>query len=458
MGWTYTLDELAEAVGEAPLNNATPFSGVSTDTRTLRPGDIFFALQGENFDGNAFVTQAVELGAAAVVSNTSVDDAVCITVESGLTALQDFAAYHRVRHPVPLIAITGSCGKTSSKDFIAAVLSEEYAVVKTPGNLNNEIGVPRTLLTIDADTDMAVVEMGANHPGEIARLCEIARPTESAITMIGAGHLEGFGTVDDVARAKGEIVSGLSETGVFYMNMDDPRCRAMGDGFGGTLVRYGAEGDVILTSCTRTDSGELRLEIDPVGELILPLPARAYAQNALLAVAVGLRHGIRDFQEPLRRACESASRMKVVTVGAMTVLDDTYNANPDSMRVALEALVEFPASGKRVAVLGEMGELGEASSELHASLGTHCGEFGVDAVLARGTFANRVVSSAKNSGVPFAEAYDTHEDMAVALIGMCSEGDTVLCKGSRSTTMEKIIHLLREKLENAAASGSNEEG
>ena len=458
MGWSYTLDELAQAIGSVPVNNSTTFSGVSTDTRTLRSGDAFFALKGENFDGNAFVQQAVEKGAAAVISDITVDNAVCLTVENGLKALQDFAAFHRTQNPVPLIAITGSCGKTSSKDLIAAVLSEEYSVVKTQGNLNNEIGVPLTLLNIDGDTDIAIVEMGANHSGEIARLCKIARPTESTITMIGAGHLEGFGSIDDVAQAKGEIVEGLPETGIFYLNMDDPRCRAVCEIFSGTTVRYGSEGDVILKSSTRNDTGELLLDIDPVGELTLPLPTRAHAQNALLAIAIGLQHGIRDFQEPLRQACESTSRLKISTVGPITIIDDTYNANPDSMRVALEALAEISVSGKRVAVLGEMGELGDTAEDHHTLLGKHCGEFGMDAVLARGTYASQVVSSAIAAGVPQAKAYDTHEQMAQALNEMLTAGDAVLFKGSRNTTMEKVLRIIEDKYEDITATGLSKEG
>src|SRR5690606_11767586 len=207
---------------------AVTFEAVSTDTRTLAPGQVFFALSGENFDGNRFVGEAFAKGAAAAVVREAAGDGPCLVVPDPLKALQAFAAYHRNRYPIPLFALTGSCGKTGVKDLTAAVLGSRWNVVKTPGNLNNDIGCPLSLLRIDEKTDMAVIEMGANHAGEIAELCRIARPTESAITLVAPAHLEGFGTVENVARAKAEIVEGLPGDGTFYVNADNPWCVKIG--------------------------------------------------------------------------------------------------------------------------------------------------------------------------------------------------------------------------------------
>lgn len=450
MGWTYTVNELARIAGaEAPAGDAT-FGAVSTDTRTLQSGEVFFALSGENFDGNRFVGDAFAKGAVAAVTTQSVAGGPCVVVDDPLRALQVFAAAHRARFDIPVIAITGSCGKTSTKDMIAAVLASNYRVAKTEGNLNNAIGLPLSLLAIDDATEAAVLEMGANHRGEIAELCEIAKPNETAITMIAEAHLEGFGSVEDVAAAKAEIMEGLPDDGLFYVNADDPRCRRIGERFEGRKVYFGSAGDVALRSCRFDRTGEMSLDIDPVGTLTLPLHARAHAMNVALAVAAGLQHGICDFEAPLRDACCQAARFKVSEVGPLLVLDDSYNANPASVAAALEALADRPVDGARIAALGDMLELGAESASLHRGMGEKAAELEIDRLYVRGDFAPAVAEGARAGGLSSVHVIDDHRAMAEAIAAEAGPGDALLVKGSRGMRMETVIEYLMAHYAGAA--------
>ncbi len=443
MAWNYSLANLASAIGCEPPREAAEFSSVSTDTRTLKSGDVFFALAGENFDANDFLEQAFAKGACAAVATRADANSPCLVVDNPLGALQRFAQWHRQRFTFPLLAITGSCGKTTAKDLIAGLLATRYAVVKTQGNLNNDIGVPLSLLQVDADTERGVIEMGANHPGEIAALCALARPTEAAITMIAPAHLEGFGTIENVAAAKAEIVQGLDNTGVFYVNNDDPRCTRIAESFAGKTVRFGASGDVTLRRREVLPAGDTLLEIDPVGLVRLPLPCPAHVTNVLLAIAVALRHGVSEFEEPLRHLLATSTRFLELRIGPWTVLDDTYNANPASMAAALEALAERGGEGHRVAALGDMLELGAASRELHRELGRTAANRGVTHLFARGDFADEVVAGALEGGCLHGSAVQAHADVAAAVHALAPPGGTLLVKGSRGMRMEQVIEALK---------------
>ena len=447
MGWTYTPLALADIIGVEPsaeVAHAPAFTSVCTDTRILTPGQAFFALSGEHFDGNQFVPAALAKGAAVAVASEAIKGS-CIVVDSPLAALQRFATHHRRQYSIPVLAITGSCGKTSAKDFTAAVLAAKYRVAKTRGNLNNDIGCPMSLLGIQPDTNFAVIEMGANHVGEIAQLCTFAAPTEVAVTMVGPSHLEGFGSIEKVAEAKSEIVRALDVSGRFYINADDPWCRAMADSFAGEKVWFGKEGDVSLRDCSFDDSGELRLDIDPVGVLRLPLPVRAQAYNVMLAIAVGLKHGITEFEEPLREACAASTRGRVLRVGPLEILDDTYNANPASMRAALESLAARPGKGRRLAALGGMLELGDTAAKLHYDIGKAAAQCGVDRLYARGPHACDMIEGARQAGLAHAEILEEHAAIAGALYEEARPGDVLLVKGSRGMRMDEVIKALREK-------------
>lgn len=453
MSWTYTLSEIARIIGTDPPVRDAIVRGVSTDSRSLAEGDLFFALQGPNHDGLRFAQQAIEKGASGVVGAGAIETGPCLVAPDPLKALQDWAAHHRKRFKGPLIAITGSCGKTTAKDFSAAVLGTKYRVVKTQGNLNNEIGCPLSLLRLDADTEAAVMEMGANHPGEIAMLCRMARPTESTVTMVGPAHLEGFGSIEQVAAAKAEIMEGLCNQGCFYVNADDPRCVRMGERFDGEKIFFGATGDVVLKECRFEDSGEMCLEIDPIGTLRLPLAVRAHATNVLLAVAIALRHGATEFEGPLREACRTATRFHVLRIGPLEVLDDTYNANPASMAAALEALSDRPGPGVRIAALGAMLELGETAAALHRETGECAGKRGVTHLFVRGPHAEDLATGARAAGTAHVEIIEDHQAMAEAIRAAGAGGGVLLVKGSRGMQMEKVIAAL-ETLESRTSAPS----
>lgn len=446
MGWRYSLQELADAIGVRMPEHADStqcFTGVSTDTRKIFPGDIFFALRGERFDGNQFVEDALRQGAVAAVCQEAGAAGPRFIVGDSLAALQRFAAWHRSRLHIPVVAITGSCGKTTSKEFIASVLASRYAVVKTEGNLNNEIGCPLSLLRLDADTQAAVIEMGANHVGEIASLCRIARPTEAAVTLVAPAHLEGFGSIEGVARAKGEIAESLPKDGCFYVNADDPWCRWIGERFDGEKVFFGSEGDVVLKRCEPEAAGGMILDVSPVGVLRLPLPAPAHASSVLLAIAIGLRHGITVFEETLRDACRASLRFRIMRVGPLQVFDDSYNANPASVEAGLAALAARAGHGKRIAALGAMLELGAAATTLHRQTGEAAARHGVTHLFARGPNARDMIEGARAAGVPHAECIDEHEAIAHAVHAVAGPGDSLLVKGSRGMRMERVIESLR---------------
>lgn len=443
MSWTYTLRQLASIVGATWDGPDRSFTAVSTDTRTLQAGDVFFALSGERFDGNQFVADAFARGACAAVCTVPTSMGPCLVVPDALQAFQSLAAHHRKQYDIPIFALTGSCGKTSTKDLTAAVLATKFDVVKTQGNLNNEIGCPRSLLQIDAATRFAVVEMGANHQGEIARLCQVAHPTESAITLVAPSHLEGFGSIEGVARAKAEIVEALPANGTFYVNIDDPWCVRIAERFSGDTITFGRSGDVVLEDCRFDASGDMLLRIAPIGELRLPLYCRAHAYNVLLAVAVGLRHGVREFEGPLREAIQRAARFKVQTLGPIQVIDDSYNANPRSMEAALQGLADRPSAGSRIAALGEMLELGEDAALYHRAVGDYAGKLGVTHVFARGPHACDTISAALAAQAPHAEVIEDHHAIAEAIHRVARPGDVLLIKGSRGMKMERVLESLR---------------
>lgn len=446
MSWSYTLDDLAHAAGATTNAGNVRVSGVSTDTRKLKSGQLFVALQGDNYDANNFLEQAYAQGAAAVVTNRADTPTPAIVCGDPLDALQRIAAWHRQRFDIPVLGITGSVGKTTTKDFTATLLASRFNVIKTPGNLNNAIGCPLSLLEMQEDTGFAVIEMGANHPHEIADLCQLAQPTESVITLVGATHVEGFGgTLDHVAKAKAEIVEGLRPGGCFYVNTDNPWCVKIGKAYDGPKVYFGGQGDVRLKSCTPAPDGGMILDITPIGRVHLPLSVPAQAASVLIAVAVGLRHGLTEFEEPLRKACLEAPRFRVSTLGPLRVFDDSYNASPPSMRAALAAL-HLHQGGRRFAALGDMFELGPMTESAHAELGEEAARHGVDRLFTLGAQADRVAEAARSAGLSNAAAYPSHEAIARAVLEHAQPGDALLVKGSRGMRMEGVIKAMETLL------------
>jgi UDP-N-acetylmuramoyl-tripeptide--D-alanyl-D-alanine ligase len=426
------------------------FTSVSTDTRTIQPGALFVALKGPNFNGHEFLQMAAEKRAAgALVCEACETSLPTVRVEDCRRALGSLAAAWRTRQAATVVAVTGSNGKTTVKEMIAAVLSQSAPVHATLGNLNNDIGLPLTLLALRDET-YAVIEMGANHPGEIAYLTAIAKPELALITNAGAAHLEGFGDLDGVARAKGEIFSGLSTTGVAILNQDDPRLPVWLD-----LTRahkrltfgFSESADVRLDRTSlrshwnREGYRQEFVAQTPVGPipLMLQLAGEHNLRNALCAVAVGiaLNLSVADMQEGLASLRAAKGRWQIQTApSGLCVIDDSYNANPDSMRVAIETLAQ--AESRRWLVMGDLAELGSEAAKMHAEIGRVAKDAGIDRLWAVGELSREAALVFGEGGRYFADK----ESLIEALKGQLDRSDRVLVKGSRSAGMEQVVAAL----------------
>lgn len=446
-----TLAQLATVVGGRLLGDDEGYDGVSTDTRTLRPGQLFVALRGPNFDGNDYVEMAAAQGAAgALVERVAAVDLPQVQVDDTLQALGRLAHDWRCKNDPRVIALTGSNGKTTVKEMIAAVLRPLGRTHATRGNFNNEIGVPLTLLDLAPVHDFAVIEMGANHAGEIARLTAMARPHIGIVTNAAAAHLEGFGSLEGVARAKGELFEGLQADATAVMNRDD-RFYDIWQSMTRTdkVLTFGRDrqADFRVREVFQYTNGHgdgVRLELDtPDGEceLRLPLPGQHNAMNAAAAAAACWAAGahLEDIVAGLLTVRPVRGRLAVrrARCGAR-VIDDTYNANPASLRAALDFLAAQP--GRAWLVLGDMGELGAGAREFHAEIGRQARAAGVERLFALGPLS----AAAAESFGPGAERFDDPGGLIVALQSELQAGVTVLVKASRAMHLEQVSDALSE--------------
>jgi UDP-N-acetylmuramoyl-tripeptide--D-alanyl-D-alanine ligase len=453
-----TLGELQQACGakarfDGDVSKLTQRpAGLSTDSRKCRPGEVFVALRGERFDGHQFVAEILAADALATVVETSwfeqqkrKPQGNLLIVNDTLQALQQVGHAIRRRWGKTVIAITGSNGKTTTKELVAAVLAQEKLVHKTTGNLNNHIGVPLTLAELHHAYDLAVVEMGTNHFGEIARLCEIAEPNFGLITNIGQAHIEFFKDLDGVAKAKGELLEYLhARGGIVFLNADDPKLRAVLPS-GAKAITFGlnkpaqVQGKIIGVD----ENGCVTLTWRGVN-IRLAIPGTHNAVNALAAVAVGEYFGIAP--EKIRLAVESvqpvAKRMQLLRRGEMTIINDAYNANPESMRAALEFLAAIPVRehGRRVAILGDMLELGEAAEPAHREIGALMSQLPIHAVFAHGPRMKNLVQAIGET--IWAEHFDDKAKLCEEVNRSLRPGDVILVKGSRGMAMEEVIEKL----------------
>lgn len=416
-------------------------TGVSTDTRSLRPGELFFALNGPSFDGNQYAAAALEAGASAVVvdDRAFATDPRALLVDDALAALQVLANAYRRTLSCPVVALTGSNGKTTTKELLHAVLSQSYRASATAGNLNNHIGIPLTLLRTARDTEIAIVEMGANHVGEIGALCEIAEPTHGAITNIGRAHLEGFGGVEGVRRGKGELFDYLAAVnGYVFVDESDPEVSAIGERVGERL-RYSSQraGTDLVLSCRLTGAYPFASGVLDDGRREIAygaqLPGEHNHRNIALAAAVGAY-----FKVPLPRVAAaiagytpSGGRSEVRRVAAATVLFDAYNANPDSTLAGLRWLASR-REPRKVALLGTLAELGAYAKTAHAEVAAAAAAIpGVTVGLFGGAWGEVEGGDARFTEVEVARAW---------LADLCSEeGTVVLVKGSRSNRLERLL-------------------
>jgi UDP-N-acetylmuramoyl-tripeptide--D-alanyl-D-alanine ligase len=444
-----SVQQLAEILGAsiaAGRGDVLISSGVSTDTRTISQGSAFFALCGENFEGDAFAVQALEKGAAVVVvrkwEGESPASAAVIVVQDPLLALQCLARWWRNQLKIPVVAITGSNGKTSTKDFTAAVLSKKFQVSATRGNLNNHIGVPLTILATTLEHSAAVWEMGMNHPGEIAPLGEMAQPQCGIITNIGSAHIEFFGTREGIAEEKGMLARALPLDGVLFLPANDEfhdylrqQTRASCIDVGGALSPVRAEN-------LRLEVGgaSFRLVIDGAesAEVSLPVPGRHMVVNALLAAAVGWKLGISpvEIADALSNAILTVGRLGRYDCRGITIIDDTYNANPESMAAAIETLLDSPVvdGSRRVIVLGRMGELGGHAPMAHLHVGALAAQRNLS-VVAVGEGAEGIAE-----GAGHAPYFSDSDEAAKWLAREAKPGDVVLFKGSRSAKIERVMN------------------
>jgi len=426
----------------------------SINSRTIRQSEVFFAIKGEQFDGHDFIFDVLKKGNSTCVASKSWfqrQDAAKLNgnfflVQDTLIALQEISRYYRLKHDIPVFALTGSNGKTTTKEMIAAVLSKKYNVLKTEGNLNNHIGVPLTLFSLNEEHEIAIIEMGANSWGEIARLSEIVCPSHGLITNIGPAHLEFFGSLAGVFKAKSELWQNLEETnGIAFINIDDsylskniPQAKKK--------ITYGFENpaEVMGKFISINQKGQPVFNIYD-HEINLKIVGIHNIYNALAAAAVGLEFGltIQEIKSVLDKFQAASKRMEILEKKGMTIINDCYNSNPESARKALQTLSQMETKGKRVAVLGDMFELGKLSKNEHESIGIYCSSLkNINILLAHGPLSLSTVEEAKKSGIKESKHFDTKDDLISSLFSVVQEGDLILIKGSRGMAMEDVTNAL----------------
>jgi UDP-N-acetylmuramoyl-tripeptide--D-alanyl-D-alanine ligase len=430
--------------------------GVSIDSRTIKKGELFVAIKGARFDGHDFVPEVINSGAwGALVGRSELETKYAslgglrniLAVEDTISALQEMSQMHRKKFSIPIIGITGSNGKTTTKEMLASILNQRGSVLKNEGNLNNHIGVPLTLLKLDARHKSAAVEMGMSALGEIDALARIVSPDVGVITNIGPAHLEFLGTMDIVAQAKAELLGNLKMDGTAVLNADDRYFATLRNKYGGRVLSFGIENKANV-SASRIRQGndftDMTIEADDsMVNLRLPAVGKHNIYNALAAtaaaIAVGIpldavKCGLEDFS-PV------AMRSELKQVKGRTVLADYYNANPGSVNAALETLISLRAGQKSVAVLGDMLELGDTTVDAHREVGRTVAHLGVDVLITMGSLAIHINEGALEEGMPKDRviAAGSHAEAAALLKERSKNGDVVLIKGSRGMKMEKIL-------------------
>lgn len=456
---------VAEVTGGHLVQNgaSVELSGISTDSRTLQPGDLFVPLRGENYDGHDYLTQAIQRGAAACLSEEMVGGLLVpiIKVNDTLKALGDLAGHVRRKFPGPVVGITGTSGKTTCKEMLASILQCLGPGLKSAGNFNNLIGVPLTLFNLQPDHRWAVVEMGMSARGEITRLAEIAAPSVGLITNVGAGHLEYFDGLAGVARAKGELFISLPRDGVALVNVDDPQVSMLPVANGVRKIFFGSAPSAdVRAAKVRGLNGSVSFSLTIGGvsqSVVLPLPGRHNVGNALAAAAAAtvLGVGIKEIVAGLEAFKPCPGRMELLEFpGDVVVLEDSYNANPLSVHAALDALHDLGSRGRRIAVLADMLELGPSAPELHNQIGRLAAER-TDWLFTYGTLAKEIAQGAREAGLPDAQivVVDSHDELAEQLLDILQPGDRILIKGSRGMRMEKVTAALRMSIQHNAANG-----
>jgi len=428
---------------------------VSTDSRTLQSGDLFVPLRGENFDGHKFVERAAERGAAGAMveenwKGSTPKNFALIRLPDTLAGYQTLAANYRASLPLKVIAITGSNGKTSTKDFVAATLAHRFRVTKTEGNFNNHVGLPQTMLAANREDEIAVWEIGMNHPGEVAALAKLAAPDIAIVTNVGVAHIEFMGSREAIAEEKGALAEAVGEHGTVILNADDRFSETIAKRTRAKIILAGIEnGSVRATDVRQSATGSefTILEGAHRCRAQLPVPGMHMVQNAMLAVAAGRAFGLslEECAVGLASTPLTKARLQIKEINGIQFIDDSYNANPDSMKAALRTLIELDTDGCRIAVLGEMGELGEESERGHREVGEAAVALGIDELIAVGATGAGIARAAQKAGLEKSVAVDSPEEAAELLSENAAPGDLILVKGSRSARMERVLEAFAKR-------------
>ncbi|BAB77560.1 UDP-N-acetylmuramoyl-tripeptide--D-alanyl-D-alanine ligase [Anabaena sp. FACHB-709] len=451
MSWSVTLNQLIEVLLARPVNISEAAltqvsSGIQTDTRMIKPGEVFLAFRGEKFDGHEFISSAIARGAIAAIVDDDYENPglPVLQVSNTLEAYQKLGRWWRDRFDIPVIGVTGSVGKTTTKELIAAVLGTKGNVLKTYGNYNNEIGVPKTLLELNAEHDYAVIEMAMRGRGQIAELAQIARPTIGVITNVGTAHIELLGSEEAIAEAKCELLAEMPKDSVAILNHDNPLLMATAAKFwSGEVLTYGLSGGDVqgsLVDNAIVEVAGLRLP--------LPLPGRHNATNYLAALAVAKVLGIEwsSLQAGVSVNMPTGRSQRFSLPNDVLILDETYNAAPEAMLAALQLLADTPGK-RKIAVLGAMKELGERSAQLHQRVGETVRNLKLDGllVLVDGEDAEAIARSAE--GIP-SECFATHADLVARLTTFVQGGDRLLFKAAHSVGLDRVVSQLRAEFSN----------
>ncbi len=461
----WTTHEIIQATGGELLcgDRHRSFAKVFIDSRNIPAEGLFVAIVGEIHDGHSFLNDVVAKGGQGLVVNrTQIEqlpvadwqniELVCIAVDDTTRALGALAAFNRRRAAASVIGITGSNGKTTTRQMTATVVERQFNTLATAGNFNNEIGLPLTLLGLEPGHQWAVVELGTNNHGEIARLAAICTPNIGVITNIGPAHLEGLGSIDGVAREKGSLLKGLAKGGQAVLNADDPRVFQLAGQTQNEVILYGFSDQASVRAAeVKDDDHGISFLLKLAGEDIpirLNTSGRFMVINALAAAAVGNLVGLSSgtIKAGLESFTPVSGRMNVLqTANGINIIDDTYNANPDSMKAALSTLDSMRTGSRAVFVAGDMLELGSQASELHKNLGILAAQSGISRLYARGDYAESVASGALDEGLKASDIFTgTRREITADLIKWLQPGDWVLVKGSRGMAMEKVVQGIKD--------------
>lgn len=446
-----TFKETAQAVGSSTVLEGA-YDSICTDTRKITPGCLFIAIKGDNFDGHDFAAKAVESGAKAVVceKDCGLGDNQ-ILVENTRLALLDIAGHYRSKFNIPVIGITGSVGKTTTKEMTHAVMSFKYNTLKNEGNLNNEIGVPLTLFRLDETHEAAVIEMGMSGFDEISRMTKAVRPDVAIISNIGVSHIEKLGSREGILKAKLEILHGMKDDAPVILNGDDDML-VTADAGTHPVIYYGVENVNSFFKAFDITSKESETEMsigsaDGSGRVSLPFPGRHNVYNALAAVAAGMQFGIsvQDGLDALKGYVPAGMRQRINKKNGITFIEDCYNASPDSQAAALAVLAGMNAQ-RKIAVIGDMLELGDVSKDAHYGVGKKAAENNIDAVFTYGERSRETAKGAKDGGVADVRSFDSKDELSASLSAFLREGDAVLFKASRGMKLEDVIYSVYESL------------